>query len=100
MVPFMIWIWIGFIGFVLAMLAFDLGLLHRESRPMSPRQALTWTVVCAMVALAVNAAIFFLYQNHTAGLGLDPRFPATGSQAAMQYFTGWLVEQSLSLDNV
>ena len=93
-------LWIGFIAFVLFMLALDLGAFHRGSRVISAREALRWTGICVVVALLFNALLWWMYSVNFLGLGLDPRHPLTGNEAALQFFTAWLVEQSLSLDNV
>jgi len=76
--------WLGFIVFVLAMLALDLGVFRRESDEISLREALTWSAVWIGLALAFNAGIY--YWN--------------GSDKALQFFTGYLVELSLSVDNL
>jgi len=79
-----IWLWVGFNLFILAMLALDLGVFHRQSHIVSLRESLTWTGVWVMLALAFNAGIW-----HYAG-----------SQKALEFFTGYLIEKSLSVDNV
>jgi len=95
-----IFLWIGFIAFVLFMLALDLGAFHKGSRVISAREALRWTGVCVVLALIFNALLWWMYSHNIFGLGTDPRFPLQGHEAALQFFTAWLVEQSLSLDNV
>jgi tellurite resistance protein TerC len=53
----MLWIWIGFIGFVLAMLALDLGVFHRKAHVVSVREALGWSAVWIAMGLAFTAAV-------------------------------------------
>ncbi|MFO1477531.1 MAG: TerC family protein [Verrucomicrobiota bacterium] len=78
------WLWIGFNAFVLAMLALDLGVFHRKTHVVSLRESLTWTGVWVVLALLFNAGLW-----HYAG-----------SQAALEFFTGYVIEKSLSVDNV
>lgn len=76
--------WILFNAFVLLMLALDLGVFHRKSHDVSVREALTWTVVWIVLALIFNLVIYFW----------------RGQQQALEYFTGYLVEKALSVDNI
>ncbi len=97
----MVWLlWLGFLVFIISMLAIDLGVLHRGAQEVSPKRAFTWTALCIFLALAFGVGVYFLYENHIFDLGLDPRYPNSGRSAALQYITGWLIEQTLSLDNV
>jgi tellurite resistance protein TerC len=79
-----VWLWIGFNGFVLAMLAVDLGVFHRKSHVVSLRESLAWTSVWVVLALVFNVGVW-----HYAG-----------PQKALEFFTGYLIEKSLSVDNV
>jgi tellurite resistance protein TerC len=97
----------GFFALVLLFLALDLGVFHREAHVVGLREAVTWTIVWIAVALLFNAGIYFAYEAHWLGLGLNvPQLeggirPAVGGrEAARLFLTGYLVEKSLSLDNV
>lgn len=79
-----IWLWVGFNLFILAMLALDLGVFHRKTHTVSLRESLTWTGVWVALALIFNAGVW-----HFAGSG-----------PALQFFTGYVIEKSLSVDNV
>ena len=79
-----IWLWVGFNVFVLAMLALDLGVFHRKAHVVSFKESITWTVVWVVLALVFNVGVW-----HYAG-----------SQKALEFFTGYLIEKSLSVDNV
>ncbi len=79
-----IWLWVGFNGFVLAMLALDLGVFHRKAHVVSFKESITWTVIWVALALLFNGGIWHFY----------------GSQKALEFFTGYLIEKSLSVDNV
>jgi tellurite resistance protein TerC len=95
-----IWLWVGFLLFVFFMLAVDLGVLHREAREVSIKEAFAWTGVCVFFALAFNVVVYFIYEYDVLGMGLDGGQNLTGAQAALQFFTGYLIEESLSLDNI
>jgi len=79
-----VWLWIGFNVFVLAMLALDLGVFHRKAHVVSFKESITWTVVWVVLALLFNGGVWHFY----------------GSQKALEFFTGYLIEKSLSVDNV
>lgn len=76
--------WIGFHVFVLAMLALDLGVFHRNSHVVSIKEALTWSAIWVVLALIFNGWIYTEF----------------GKQAGIEFFTGYLVEKSLSVDNI
>lgn len=91
--------WFGFIAFVIGMIAFDLGMIGKRSKIIDVRQALIWTGFCALLSIVFAGLVYVVYDKHIFGMGLTP-VPLTGREAALQYLTGWLIEQSLSLDNV
>jgi tellurite resistance protein TerC len=66
------------------MLALDLGVFHRKSHEVSVKEALTWTFVWVFLALVFNLIIYFW----------------RGQQQALEFFTGYLVEKALSVDNI
>jgi len=92
-------VWGGFFAIFIGVLALDLGVLHRESREMSVRQALGWTVVWVAVAMSFTGLVYGLYAHHWFGWGTYPDAP-NGAEAALQYVTGYLLEWSLSVDNI
>jgi tellurite resistance protein TerC len=92
-------VWGGFFAIFIGVLALDLGVLHRESREMSVRQALGWTVVWIAVAMSFTGLVFGLYEHNWFGWGMSPEAPS-GGEAALQYVTGYLLEWSLSVDNI
>lgn len=77
-------LWVGFNLFVLLMLALDLGVFHKKCHVVSIREAFTWTAVWVSLALLFNLGIWHYY----------------GSQPAVEFLTGYLIEKSLSIDNV
>ena len=76
--------WIGFLVFVLAMLALDLGVFNRKAHTVSVREAGTWTAVWVSLALIFNLGLYFV----------------AGPQIGLEFLTGYLIEYSLSVDNI
>lgn len=76
--------WILFNAFVLLMLALDLGVFHRKIHEISVKEALTWTFVWIALAMVFNVIIYYW----------------RGQQQALEFFTGYLVEKALSIDNI
>src|SRR5688572_9958284 len=100
----MMWIWAGFILFVPLMLALDLGVFHRHAHVVSIREALGWSAVWIGLGLAFSLFVYFGYEHHWMGLGLamdavDGQLN-DGSSAMVKYLTGYIIEKSLSVDNV
>jgi len=93
-------VWGGFLVFILAMILLDLGVFHRKSRVISIGEALAWTFVWIVLALAFNVLVYFLYEENWLGWSEIAIHHLTGRQAALQFFTGYLVEKSLSVDNL
>jgi tellurite resistance protein TerC len=93
-------VWASFLAFVLGLLALDLGVFHRESRAIRTGEALAWAGFYVTLALAFNVLVFFLYERSWLGVGVTVGHPIDGRTAALQFLTGYLLEQSLSLDNV
>src|SRR3712207_4756514 len=77
-------IWGGFIIFVLAMLALDLGVFHRKEHEIRPREALLWSVVWISLALVFNVIVYYAF----------------GTTKALEFFTGYVIEKALSVDNL
>lgn len=95
-----IWFWIGFVVFVLAMLALDLGVFHRRAHVVSIREALGWTAMWVAISLLFNVLVYFMYEHHWLGIGLEIGNTLGGRRAAVDFFTGYIIEKSLSLDNI
>ena len=93
-------IWLGFIGFVIVMVALDLGVFHRRAHVVRVPEALTWTAVWIALALVFNVLVYFLYEGSWGGWASDLSQQLTGRQAALQFFTGYVIEKSLSVDNI
>ncbi len=78
------WLWIGFNVFVLSMLALDLGVFHRKAHIVSFKESIAWTVVWVALAMLFNLGVW-----HYAG-----------SEKGIEFLTGYVIEKSLSVDNV
>lgn len=89
-----IWLWIGFNLFVLLMLALDLGVFHRHSHKITIKEASIWSVVWITLAMIFNLGLYFFWDK------LSPASTYTNSEAALAFFTGYLIEKSLSVDNI
>jgi tellurite resistance protein TerC len=89
-----IWLWVVFNLFVLGMLALDLGVFHRKSHAVSGKEALSWSIVWISLALLFNAGIYFYWDR------IMPGSSYTNKDAALAFFTGYLIEKSLSVDNI
>ena len=84
MEPTSLWLWAGFNLFVLAMLAIDLGVFHRQAHAVSLREASVWSAIWIALALLFNLGVWkFL-----------------GPQPGVEFLTGYLIEKSLSIDNI
>lgn len=79
-----IWAWVGFNLFVLALLALDLGVLHRKEREIKVGEALWLSLLYIVLALLFGAGIFW----------------TSGKQAGVEFMTGYFIEKSLSVDNI
>jgi len=90
----MLWLWIGFNVFVLAMLALDLGVFHRKAHAVSVKEATIWSVVWIALAMLFNLGIYLFWDK------LVPDSSYSNNQAAISFFTGYLIEKSLSVDNI
>jgi tellurite resistance protein TerC len=77
-------LWFGFIAFVLAMLAIDLGVFHRKAHEVSLKEAGAWSAVWVALALAFNAGVYAWF----------------GPERALEFTTGYLIEKALAVDNI
>jgi tellurite resistance protein TerC len=78
------WVWLAFIGIVFALLAFDLGVLHRDDHEIGVRESLLLSAGYITAALIFGAWVWSYM----------------GAESGMDYYTGFLIEKSLSMDNV
>ena len=97
-----LYLWLGFLGIVFVMLALDLGVFNRKAHVMGIRESLGWTAVWIAMALLFNVAVYFIYEYDLGGIAehYHNGVAVGGKTAAIEYLTGYLVEKSLSLDNI
>ena len=79
-----LWLWVAFGAIIIAMLVIDLGVVNRKAHTITTRQAAVWTAVWVTIALLFNLAVYHWQ----------------GSQSALEFFTGYVIEYSLSVDNL
>ena len=89
-------VWIIFIACVLVFLALDLGVFHKEEHVIKSKEAGIWTAIWVTIALAFSGVIYWLFAS---GLTDNPT-GLTPDNAVLKYITGYLIELSLSIDNV
>src|SRR5262245_14873193 len=77
-------LWVGFTLFVVALLALDLGVFHRRAHVVGYREALGWSAFWVGLALAFNLLVYRWF----------------GSERALEFLTGYLIEKALSVDNI
>ncbi|MBL0869917.1 MAG: TerC family protein [Phycisphaerales bacterium] len=112
-----VWAYAIFLAIVVVFLALDLGVFHREAHEVSMKEAVGWSIVWVTCGLLFTVLVYFAYENHWLGLGIDTPYYATaeqikagastitrgevtGAMAAESYLTGYLIEKSLSMDNI
>jgi len=99
------WFYAGFAAFVCVLLALDLGVFHRQAHAVRFREALAWSAVWVTLALAFNVAFYYFMLHRFAA---DPRLlaipgfdvVAIARQTALEFLAGYVVEYSLSVDNI
>jgi tellurite resistance protein TerC len=97
-------IWTGFLMFVLVLLALDLGVLHGKAHVVSMKEALLMSALWIALGLSFSVFVYYGYEHHWLGLGsavdsLDNTIN-DGQSATIKYLTGYIVEKSLSVDNI
>ncbi len=96
-------VWAAFLTLFLGLLFLDLSVLHRESAALSVRQALFWTAVWIGVAMSFTGVVYGLYEHRWLGFEPGPGVGLggdVGRDAVLQYITGYVLEWSLSVDNI
>ena len=78
------WLWAGFLIVILALLSIDLGVFHKKDRPIAAREAMSWVFVWMTLAVLFGGFVWWRF----------------GAARAGEFLTGWLIEQSLSVDNL
>jgi tellurite resistance protein TerC len=84
MESYSVWLWVGFGAFILLMLSLDLGLLNRKAHVVTYKEAATWSAVWVTLAMVFAAGVFYYF----------------GAEKGVEFLTGYLIELSLSVDNL
>ena len=79
-----IFLWVGFNVFILVMLVLDLGVFNRKNHEIKVKEALLWSLFWIVLSLIFNYGIYYY----------------KGTEVALQFFTGYIIEKSLSVDNI
>lgn len=100
-----LWIWFAFIAIVVVLLVFDLGILHRKQREINVKESLWMSAFYIAIGCLFSAVIYYVYYHHTPSSNLDPALMEPDNTrrawlAVQLYFTGFMVEKTLAMDNV
>ncbi len=90
-------VWIIFFALITLFLALDLGVFHKKDSVVSMKESLIWTSVWVALALLFGIAVYFIYEYQLFGLNTHG---SSGADAITKYYTGYVLEESLSLDNI
>lgn len=96
------WFYLGFTTFILGLLALDLGVFHRKQHAVGLREATTWTAVWIGLALAFGGGLYYWSLQHFQGnLGIASLgAEAMARQVTLEYYTGFVIEKALAVDNI
>ena len=89
-----------FTALIITLLLLDLGILQRRAHSIGVKEAVVLSAMWVALALLFNVFIYFMYENQWLGAGQVGLRQLSGSEAALQFLTGYLVEESLSVDNI
>jgi tellurite resistance protein TerC len=101
-----VWVWLAFIGVVILLLVFDLGVLHREAHEVGVTESLWMSAFYIGLGLAWAVAVWWIYAAYGSAASIDEQIATAatpeerGWTAVKLYITGYLVEKTLAMDNV
>jgi len=99
----MLYLWAGFLALIIVLLALDLGVFHRKSHEIGLREAIGWSAFWISLGLSFVLPIYFIYESNLFGIASASHAGAVaskGSEAVVLYLTGYVLEKSLSIDNI
>ncbi len=99
----MTWLWVSFVALVLVLLALDLGVLNRRAHVPALKEALSWTAGWISLGVAFSGVVYWIYEYKLYGTISGDKggtIPYSGVTAALTYLTGFVLEESLSIDNL
>ncbi|MGE5084928.1 MAG: TerC family protein [Bacillota bacterium] len=86
------WFYLAFVGFVIGLLALDLGVFHKQSHTVGFKEATVWSIIWISLAMLFNVGLYYY--------ALGKFDPATAKQVGLEFLTGYVIEKSLSIDNI
>lgn len=89
-------IWLSFLLLICFFLALDLGVFHKDSHQITTREAWRWTLLWVVISLSFSGAIYAIYERGW----IANTNELSSQQAVLKYLTGYLIELSLSMDNI
>lgn len=90
-------VWIFFIVFIFALLALDLGVFHKSNKTVTMKESMAWTMVWVALSLLFGGVVYWIYDVNYGGINAHGTLPI---KAVIDYYTGYVIEESLSLDNI
>lgn len=90
-------IWILFILLIIVLLFLDLGVFHKNAHTVSMKESLIWTMIWIIAALLFGVGLFYIYKFNWFNINPGNNLPG---DSMLSYFTGYIIEKSLSLDNI
>jgi len=94
------WLWLGFGALIVVLLMLDLGVFHRHAHAVSLKEAGVWTLIWISIGLAFTGVVYMVYEGHWGQLPVASQPGMRGADAALLYLTGYVLEESLSVDNI
>jgi tellurite resistance protein TerC len=93
------WLWAGFTAFILLMLAIDLGLFNRKAHTVTYKQSVIWSIVWISLALMFTGVVYWRCSNPLTPC-MERDVVLVPGEAIFKYLTGYIIELSLSVDNL
>ncbi len=90
-------VWIVFLIIIFALLALDLGVFHKKDEKVTMKASLVWTAIWVTIALIFGGVVYYMYDTNLMNVNPDGSSPL---EAMIHYYTGYVIEESLSLDNI
>ncbi|MFN5911934.1 MAG: TerC/Alx family metal homeostasis membrane protein [Bacteroidota bacterium] len=90
-------VWVVFLLLIFGLLALDLGIFHRSNKEVSMKESLAWTAIWVTLSLLFGTVIYWIYDQNYMGINAAQTDPF---RAMIDYYTGYVIEESLSLDNI
>lgn len=90
-------IWVFFLALILFLLFLDLGVFHKKDKAVTMKESLLWTLIWILTAMAFGVVVYYIFDKNLYGVNYNG-IPA--GDAMLKYYSGYLIEKSLSLDNI